>query len=111
MNISDFISEAEFNEIMQRAADKEPFKFERSVKVKGNWYRFKVRCDFDYQNKYNIWPHFDYNYKDEKYGRQIGGGSLIIDLSDWEKFKRGFEKNLKRYPDYSEPAQISFFRD
>lgn len=109
MNITDFISEAEFNTIMQQASEKEPFKFERNVKTKQNWYCLSIHCGFDYRNKYNIWPNFDYNYNDKKYGRQIGGGSLIVDLSNWEQFKNDFEAELKKYPDYSEPAQISFF--
>ena len=109
MNVSDFISEAEFNEILQRAEKKEAFEVERSFKVNGNWYCFNIRCGFDYYNQYNIWPHFDYNYSDKKYGRQIGGGSFSVDCSNWNSFKSDFESGIKKYPDYREPEQLSFF--
>lgn len=109
MKVSDFIEKADFNEMLTKVASEECFDYEKNHREKGNSYRFSIRGCFDYKNSYRIFPSFDYNYKDEKYGRQVGGGSLIVNCSNWDSFKQDFEKRLQEYPDYEETEQISLF--
>lgn len=111
MNISDFISEEEFNEILKKAEEKECFEFSKEINIKGNFYNLTIHGSFDYKNNYHIFPDFNYNYKDKAHssGRSIGGGSLVVDCSNWDNFKQGFEERLKKYPDYEENVQISLF--
>lgn len=110
MNISDFISEEEFNEILKKAEKKECFEFNKEINIKGNFYELTIRGGFNYKNNYHIYPGFNYSYKDNSYsGRSIGGGSLVVDCSNWDNFKQEFEERLKKYPDYEETAQISLF--
>lgn len=112
----DFFTEEQFNEIKQRIAKEEIFgitdtPFKKEVRINGNTYKLEVHASVNYEGKYYVSGLHDYNFKSTYLtdGRDVGGGTYTPDMTDYQAFKDGLNKLLKKFPDYEEEAQLSLW--
>ena len=112
MNATDFISNAEYENICELYNNQEKIEYHKDVKRKNGKYELTIHHFWLDGKEYRASLWVDYNYKDsrgEGYGNCIGGGSGEFIPNDWEQFKAKLNERLKRFPDYDDTEQFSLF--
>lgn len=121
MNASTFFTESMYHQLKQDIAEQKalPIRetpYTRAIKVNGNRYELSITAGHyaigNHEYYFSLWH--DYNYKNNRGSRDIGGGSGgQINLDSYEAFTDKINSLLKKFPDYTEPVfepvQLSLF--
>lgn len=112
MNVSDFITKLDFDELMKSFESHEAVDKQIQHKENGNVYTLHLSLRFNtYSKEFWFTSYLNYNYYNDTYKhRSVGGGTLTLnDVFNWEEFKNRLDDRLRQFPDYSSQEQLTLF--
>lgn len=111
MNVSDFITEGEFNLMIEKCKSREPFEIEKVVKCKNNQYLLNMRgfVNGNFDDEFWFVSDVDYSYAEDGQPHRGGGTLTLDDCYEWADFEDRLRARIRKYPDYTEVEQLSLF--
>lgn len=106
MTADDFFSRSDFDELRRAVEADEDWHKEKEVSFGSRFYSIGLRVRKG--SKFNPFGHEMHRFR-ENGVENIGGGSLRLSMSSFESFRDEINQRLKRFPDYSQEAQITWF--
>lgn len=106
MTADDFFSRSDFDEFRRAIEADEDWYKEKEIRVGGRYYSISLRVRKG--SKFNPFGHEMHRFS-ENGVENIGGGSLSIRTDSYDAFRDGINQRLKRFPDYSQEAQVTWF--